>query len=950
MDENKVNNADLEPKTATYSLNKIAQDAAKVGDDHIEQIRFIDALKTDYGTDFLIQENTKRLDFESGDWFDRHLPQSVKNKLNIASSSLGTILNDLWWGQKGVIGGKLPLTVGAMNGDKELADLSLYYLDAVNFRKKIGEEEIKETFRVEDPTLADEVVGGILAGIAQAGITTLGTLINPALGIGVLVGSSAAAALADSANYTLESDLDLTREEFLERQRNKTVAEHQKDLAGGAFVATTNFMIDALSGANPAAAGLKGGAKSFVKRVAKSALEEAVGEVGQDLSGTVYDVLIGRKSFGELVDKLWSREELVTFLSAAFTGGFFASSEYHSSRQRVGDTIRAKLRENNIDLTGAQEEALVQAAQDFAEGIGVQAVRDRMVDDQLKNKYGISRDSIRNRLNELVIATSEQDENIKPFVVSEIEQDVIENLYIEARDEGAPISVVFDESRLYVDEENNTLNLQFGEDEPIELASLKDGEIFTRTRKIESQMMEDIASGEQSLNDAISYMMYNTQLAQQTDGELPTTVYQSWRDIQNEYGIGENESIIPKRQIEQITELYEKYVAGEEVSEKARPWLEFVDDYLAERATPLVPEQSEVVLVDEPEINTVYESNGREYRRTEGQGTQIIEALNKDGSGAGRIEIKIREDGTAAVEAIDVNEEQRRQKIGTQLVEEASRYYDIRQARGIDPDARAFWKTLGYDENGRRFTDAKLDRLQSLTSRDLTATEIEQTETLIGRALEKETPKVTNKALNEVAQATDGQVVTNPYTGESWVAPKEEKFLSDKKGKSKLPQTARKALNKTKEDIPDVEYNRRSMSKAKEAARSLVDTDEGRALEILKSGVEQVDGLYAGDIYRALIDKYEADGNFMKIRQIVQDAAPAAREAGRAVKSFDLERGPYTYEEAIGALDAEYDKIANKKRNKEKIDADVARLRRFVRDRESAAKAWEDFKKLVECK
>lgn len=146
--------------------------------------------------------------------------------------------------------------------------------------------------------------------------------------------------------------------------------------------------------------------------------------------------------------------------------------------------------------------------------------------------------------------------------------------------------------------------------------------------------------------------------------------------------------------------------------------------------------------------------------------------------------------------------------------------------------------------------------------------------------------------------------------------------------------------------MDDIIYNRRSMSDAFKAAQQLVNTDPVRAWEILKGGQEMVDGLYAGDIYRALIAKYQAENNPTMLKNVVQAFAGAARRAGRSVKAFDLESPRISFEKTINSLD----KIFDTKKNDKRIEKVKNELKEFLHDPSALRVGWEEFKNIVGCK
>lgn len=195
--------------------------------------------------------------------------------------------------------------------------------------------------------------------------------------------------------------------------------------------------------------------------------------------------------------------------------------------------------------------------------------------------------------------------------------------------------------------------------------------------------------------------------------------------------------------------------------------------------------------------------------------------------------------------------------------------------------------------------------------------------------------------VQEEAYAANGQVVEN-RKGEVAIVPEDE-YETDKRVHSKLPESAEKA---TGVEMEPIMFNRRSMSDSLRAARDLVDRDPVRAWEALKAGDDMIDGLYAGDIYRALISKYKEENNPTMIKTVVQSFANAARRAGRSVKAFDLETPTVSFEGTISSLN----KIFATKSNDAKVNELVKQIKNFLHEPEALNKGWEKFKKELECK
>lgn len=221
--------------------------------------------------------------------------------------------------------------------------------------------------------------------------------------------------------------------------------------------------------------------------------------------------------------------------------------------------------------------------------------------------------------------------------------------------------------------------------------------------------------------------------------------------------------------------------------------------------------------------------------------------------------------------------------------------------------------------------------------------QIKTDEQMVGAVIAEDAtaPDVDAETKTIVADA-GAQVVENPATQEIAVVPADP-FETGKKARSKLPRSAEAATGVSMDDII---YNRRSMSDAFKAAQQLVNTDPVRAWEILKGGQEMVDGLYAGDIYRALVAKYQAENNPTMLKNVVQAFAGAARRAGRSVKAFDLESPRISFEKTINSLD----KIFDTKKNDKRIEKVKNELKEFLHDPSALRVGWEEFKNIVGCK
>ena len=179
----------------------------------------------------------------------------------------------------------------------------------------------------EKPTgLTDEIVGGIGAAAAQ---------ITPALIGGATGGSTVAKLFGSDAMFSYINDKTGTKEEMMQQ----TAGGIASDVAWSGLIGSTTYAIDKFTGGLPVAEKLfaKGGKELLIKsseKAVKSALEEGIGEVTQNMLPTIADMFRGKKSGQDLLNETWSRENLVTFISSLILGGTLGDAEYFSASQK----------------------------------------------------------------------------------------------------------------------------------------------------------------------------------------------------------------------------------------------------------------------------------------------------------------------------------------------------------------------------------------------------------------------------------------------------------------------------------------------------------------------------------------------------------------------------------------------------------------------------------------
>lgn len=286
-------------------------------------------------------------------------------------------------------------------------------------------------------------------------------------------------------------------------------------------------------------------------------------------------------------------------------------------------------------------------------------------------------------------------------------------------------------------------------------------------------------------------------------------------------------------------------------------------------------------------------------------------------------------DGQAKNSAMEWAHQDYGQMVGRVYRNLWTQYYGL---DGLTPAVKAWFDMNGYDVNNVA-ASIEATEADSMTAQENTIGNIV--------ANDETQPSQDIPGTDMKLPATE-QVVKNPYTDKSAIVPKDPFEIQDK-SKSKLPKAAERATGVKTEDVT---YNRRSMSESLEAASKLVAEDEAAAWDILKSPNDRVDGLYKGDVYRALINKYRAENNPVKIRQVVNAFAESAREAGRAVKAFDLNDRPISYENAVDTISQAF----NRKRAKAQVNDIVKELKATIHDKAAVAEAWKKFKEEVGCK
>lgn len=371
------------------------------------------------------------------------------------------IINQTYWGAAGLLFGMLPQAIGNLTGDTDLVEQGIFVRDYTKNRINEYSDRLALSYAEKPTGLTDEIVGAIGAAAAQ---------ITPALIGGAAGGSTVAKLFGSDAMFSYINDKTGTKEEMMQQ----TAGGIASDVAWSGLIGSATYTIDKFTGGLPVTEKLfaKGGKELLVKsgeKVVKTALEEGIGEVTQNMLPTIADMYRGKKSGQDLLNEIWSRENLVTFISSSILGGTLGGAEYFSARGKMQGDIKNNLR-NKFGITDESKlESISGKLMTGAEEMISEVRKEILVDDQLKNKYGITYNRIRERVNSLInqsIANAEIPE-IENFdgikqaqLVGSIAQRFTDELFAQAILRGVPVSEVFDETKIDVE---NGIMYMYGE-------------------------------------------------------------------------------------------------------------------------------------------------------------------------------------------------------------------------------------------------------------------------------------------------------------------------------------------------------------------------------------------------------------------------------------------------------------------------------------------------------
>lgn len=371
------------------------------------------------------------------------------------------IINQTYWGAAGLLFGALPQAIGNLTGDTDLVEQSVFVRDYTKYRINEYADRMALSYAEKPSGLGEEIIGSLGAAAAQ---------ITPALIGGAAGGSTVAKLFGLDAMFSYINDKTGTKEEMMQQ----TAGDIASDVAWSGLIGATTYAIDKFTGGLPVAKKLfaKGGKELLVKsgeKVVKTALEEGIGEVTQNMLPTIADMYRGKKSGQDLLNEIWSRENLVTFISSSILGGTLGGAEYFSARGKMQGDIKNNLR-NKFGITDESKlESISGKLMTGAEEMISEVRKEILVDDQLKNKYGITYNRIRERVNSLInqsIANAEIPE-IENFdgikqaqLVGSIAQRFTDELFAQAILRGVPVSEVFDETKIDVE---NGIMYMYGE-------------------------------------------------------------------------------------------------------------------------------------------------------------------------------------------------------------------------------------------------------------------------------------------------------------------------------------------------------------------------------------------------------------------------------------------------------------------------------------------------------
>lgn len=565
MEETKTEVQETPKQHPNEWIAKLNDDVQKAGDTHNDVIRFTDALTTDYGVNQLTPAMIK------GSLGKRDTNETIIID-DLFAKSMAQLGNNLFWGA-GVVGGKIQQIAGDLSGNQRDTDLGVYYQDYARRRMLNYADQLDYAYDTSDATFLEKTAAGAL----QAGASVLPVLLT---GGSALAGTAIAGTFAFSgaSEYLAELDSELTPQEWKELQESKSLGQQLADFGSGAAVGAIQFYLDKAFGALPALENLGSVvSKGAIKNIAKPALEEATTEVFQDLTPTVVDFVRGKKELGDVWNQLVSEDTAITFLSSMLVGGLSGGTKYYSARERLGEEVRRNVDSLGLNLTEGDKEKVVQGIQKKLEKAGAELARGVIVDDQLRNQYGTSRKAIRNRLNELIHTTTRRDENMKPFYIASLEQEVIEKLYIDAKKNNLPVSEVLDNTKLYVDGNNLVMENQY---DSRTMASIDEmGGLNVHNGEL--QLLDNIDRAS-LVEDLAKFFSDNLILGSKTTNfDYTSGIGKASEALKRYLGVNEEQDGLTKRQLKRFVEDYEEYLKTGTTTKENKDVMEFMDAWLA---------------------------------------------------------------------------------------------------------------------------------------------------------------------------------------------------------------------------------------------------------------------------------------------------------------------------------------------------------------------------------
>jgi hypothetical protein len=371
------------------------------------------------------------------------------------------VINQTYWGAAGLLYGALPQAIGNLTGDTDLVEQGVFVRDYTKNRINEYSDRMALSYAEKPSGLGEEIIGSLGATATQ---------ITPALIGGASGGSFVAKLFGSDAMFSYINDKTGTKEEMMQQ----TAGGIASDVAWSGLIGSATYAIDKFTGGLPTAEKLfaKSGKDLFVKsgkKIARTALEEGFGEVTQNMLPEIADRIRGKKNTSELLDDVLSRENLVTFIASSILGGTLGGAEYFSARGKMQGQIKNNLR-NRFGITDESKlESISGKLMTGSEEMISEVRKQIMVDDQLKNKYGIAYNRIYERVNTLINQTIENGEmpDIEGFtgvqqaqLVGSVSQRFTDELYAQAILRGVPVSEVFDETKIDVE---NGIMYMYGE-------------------------------------------------------------------------------------------------------------------------------------------------------------------------------------------------------------------------------------------------------------------------------------------------------------------------------------------------------------------------------------------------------------------------------------------------------------------------------------------------------